>query len=138
MPRLHDSTSSWLSSLPNSSHNNWRQLLAILLLSCTGCATQLCQLPDDCAHAFYQTQLGWEIQDICKSCSSGSFTCDEGVDNGFEIQECDESVCLDEPELVQVRRPRIAVGPPPEPYKPPMPPKFLPVPSSSVFSGASY
>jgi hypothetical protein len=28
----------------------------------------------------------------------------------------------------------LTAGPPPEPYQPPMPPKFLPVPACSVFS----
>jgi len=89
-------------------------------------------LPDDFAYAFNQTQLGWEIQDICKSCSTGSFACDEGTEsNDCRVPIYEEAVYLGEP--MPARRPRIAVGPPPEPYEPPMPPKFLPVPSRSVF-----
>ncbi len=113
----------------------------MLVLSCTGCATQWCHLPDDCAHAFNQTQLGWELQDICKNglqggSGRGEGGCGEGVDCGDDcgcgIQVFEDAVWLDDgPELAP--RPRIVVGPPPEPYVPPMPPKFLPVPARPVF-----
>ena len=114
----------------------------MLLLSCTGCAAQQwCHLPDDCAHAFNQTQLGWEIQDICNNGLQGDSACGQGVDCGYScddygcgIQVFEDAVWLDEgPEPEPAYRPRIAVGPPPEPYIPPMPPKFLPVPTGPVF-----
>ncbi len=115
----------------------------MLVLSCTGCAAQWCHLPDDCAHAFNQTQLGWELQDIRQNGVLGDCACGEGVSCGCGIHVSEEAVWLDDPcdgpyndpynEPELAHRPRIAVGPPPEPYVPPMPPKFLPVPVRPVF-----
>ncbi len=113
-----------------------RGLLAALLLSCTGCGAQLCYLPDDCAHAFRQTQLGWELHDVFQGSPADACGCGEGLDCGCEVYAYDEVVVLDEPR--KTRRPRISVGPPPESYEPPMPPKFLPVPARSVFSSVKY
>jgi len=106
-------------------------LLAALLLSCAGCATQWCHLPDDCAHAFRQTQLGWELNDICNRCGAGDSACGAGMECGHAVHVYEDAVWLDEPKLAP--RPRIKVGPPPVPYEPPLPPKFLPVPARSVF-----
>jgi len=107
----------------------------MLLVSCTGCAAQWCHLPDDCAHAFNQTQLGWELNDICNSCQLDNWGCGEGVDCGCGVDVYEDAVWLGEQRARPVsRRPRIAVGPPPVPYEPPMPPEFLPVPARSVFS----
>ena len=134
-----------MSFLSNTHLNNGRALLALLALSCTGCAAQWCHLPDDCAHAFGQTQLGWEINDLCENglptacacgegpdCGCGVFVDDSTYDGAVYLDDADfNNAYLGEPELAH--RPRIAVGPPPEPYVPPMPPKFLPVPTRSVF-----
>ncbi len=118
--------------MPKIDAINLRGLLAVLLLSCSGCVSQQwCQLPDDFVHAFNQTQLGWELQDVFHSCSSGSCSCEEGIDNDCDLRVYDDVVCLEEP--APVRRRRIEVGPPPVRYEPPMPPKFLPVPARSVF-----
>ncbi len=120
-----------------------RGVLASLLLCCTGCAAQWCHLPDDCAHVFYQTQLGWELQDVCSSCplERSISHCGDGCDVECGVYVDDEAVWLDEPPSVCAEpvchRPRLAVGPPPEPYRPPMPPKFLPVPTRSVFTNVN-
>ena len=110
-----------------------RALLALVLIGCSGCCcTHWCHLPDDCAHAFRCTQLGWEVHDVC--CRE---LCAEGCDCGdccCGVHVCDEAVVIDEPCCRRKCRLRLAAGPPPEPYKPPMPPKFLPVPACSVFS----
>ncbi|MGI9427412.1 MAG: hypothetical protein ACR2NM_02060 [Bythopirellula sp.] len=59
---------------------------------------------------------------------------------------CDQPVVIDEPCCTHgcclgmcLRKccPCLEAGPPPEPYQPPMPPKFLPVPACSVFSNVN-
>jgi hypothetical protein len=127
-----------------------RGLLALALWCCTGCAVPLCHLPDDCAHALSQTQLGWEIHDVCHSCNqllcgcpqTPGGCCDAGYDCTVEgtnercVQGYDESQGV-RPLLARHREPRFVVGPPPVCYEPPMPPKFLPVPARSVFTSVN-
>ncbi len=118
--------------------NDLTGLLALLLLSCSGCAAEWCHLPDDFACAFSQTQLGWELRDVCGSLD-GCETCGSGVQCGCGVRVYEDAVWIDEPPALAqpARRPRIKVGPPPVSYQPPMPPKFLPVPACSVFVGAN-
>ncbi len=118
--------------------NDLTGLLALLLLSCSGCAAEWCHLPDDCAYAFSQCQLGREIRDVCCGCQeNGCASCGSGVACGVRVYE--DAVWIDEPPALAppARRPRIKVGPPPVSYQPPMPPKFLPVPARPVFVGAN-
>jgi len=115
-----------------------RGLLAMLALSGTGCAAHWCQLPDDFAYAFGQTQLGWELHDICHGLPLGSCSCSAEVSGQEVCGSCDghRFDCVNCLETCRAKRRhprRIKVGPPPESYKPPMPPTFLPVPASPVF-----
>ena len=107
-------------------------LLAGLLLACSGCAQHWCQLPDDFACAFRHTQLGWELQDVWHNCPLDRCVDGVGTDRDCGVHVYEEEVWLDEPRPAQ--RPRIAVGPPPERFRPELPPSFLPVPARSVFS----
>lgn len=145
-------------SVPSSSENgflsairaNYRLLLlSVVLLSGSGCcATQWCHLPDDCAHAFAHTQLGWEINDVCNCINGTPCGCASCVDISCGDTSCgvrvyDDAVvieepCCDSPCYAEANcRPRVKVGPPPVSYVPPMPPKFLPVPARSVFSNVN-
>lgn len=137
----------WLSQLSNSKANHRHRLLAVLLLCCPGCCGQWCHLPDDFAYAFHHTQLGWELDDICNGCPLDScgrggtlgcgeqLGCREGTDGTCGVHVYEDAVWLDEPrQSPRSCFPRIAVGPPPEPYEPPLPPRFLPVPARPVFT----
>ena len=115
-------------------------LLAIVLLGCTGCnCHHWCHLPDDCAHALRCTPLCGKLCNACCSdlsgaCCSGA-CCDDGC---CGTQVCDEAepCCLRECCLGRCCS-RLTAGPPPESYKPPMPPKFLPVPARPVFTNVN-
>lgn len=49
---------------------------------------------------------------------------------------CDVDVCASDCCAAEHRR-CVEPGPPPRRYIPPMPPKFLPVPASSIFTGVN-
>ncbi len=109
--------------------------LALLLATAlaSGCGTPLHYLPDNCAAAVYECDLARLIKNACSSepmsCSASGVTCGGGVEGDYVpvLEEAYES----SPTAVV---PRVAAGPPPVTYQPPMPPQFLPVPTRSVFA----
>ncbi|NOY28948.1 MAG: hypothetical protein GXP28_01870 [Planctomycetes bacterium] len=111
-------------------------LLAAAVASGSGCCTQLHHLPDECAAVIYECDLARLIHNVC-SCEPLP-DCASGVGCGSTVP-CDCGSVVEDTNFVeeQYERRRVEVGPPPVTYKPPMPPKFLPVPSRPVFSQTS-
>ncbi len=109
-------------------------VLAFALAGGSGCCAPLHHLPDECAAVVYECDLARMLHDVCSS--EPLPRCASEIECCSEVQydcECDCETVVEE----LYERRRLEVGPPPATYKPPMPPKFLPVPSRSVFSGRS-
>ena len=92
------------------------------------------QLPDDCTDLIYQCELTRAVHNICSSKPCAG--CGARVACGCGVEVYEDVVVLDRPqkECFVERLPRVEPGPPPVCFKPQMPPKFLPVPTRSVFS----
>jgi len=133
-------------------------LLAAALVSSSGCCSQLHHLPDECAAAVYECDLARLIHNVCSceplpACASrvecgSTISCGtsalseltmscQSTTLGSDCEYFAEDSCesYSEPVNARIARQRhYVVGPPPERYQPPMPPKFLPVPARPVFS----
>ncbi len=116
---------------------------------CGGCcSTHLHHIPDDFVDLINQCELGRAVRNLCcdhpcaccpsngppeevccpqpVACDCGVEICEEGIFQGCAHAPCRHGrKCCVEP------------GPPPICHKPEMPPKFLPVPTRSVFSPAN-
>ena len=108
-------------------------LASLVATVCLGCAP-LHYLPDRCADAVYQCKVARAVHNICSSrpcpLDCGSSCGDCGIRVYDDVVVVDEGCCQDACPLLA----RIEPGPPPVPYEPPLPPKFLPVPTRSVFA----
>lgn len=67
---------------------NVRCLLAMVLLICTGCAGQLCRLPDDCAVALSRATIGWRLRDFCEDCPLEKSLYHQGEAIGCDVGGC--------------------------------------------------
>lgn len=111
--------------------------LAATLAGCAGCCAPWCPLSDQCACGPLQCDVLRAIDDLCSY--SMCYDCGEEVGCGCGVRVTEDAVFIDEP-CAPGRlacRPRVERGPPPVSYQPPMPPKFLPVPTRLVFTGAN-
>lgn len=121
---------------------NYRWIFIVVVCgSSLGCCTHWHHLPDDCANTMHQCELLRAICNLCSSTPCG--TCGTVGACGCGMQVYDDVVVLDEappckePFCCNGTKPRcckVEPGPPPICYEPPMPPKFLPVPTHSVFT----
>ena len=106
-------------------------LLAGMLLCCAGGCAHISHLPDVCADSFHHSRLGLKLQDVCDHLDLACCECEPG-NTCVACQEIEQGGTTKKRR--EKRPPRMVVGPPPVPYRPPMPPKFLPVPARSVFT----
>ena len=115
-------------------------LLITTVISSGCCPARLHHLPDDCVDLINQCEVGRAVHNICsdtpcRSCLARP-SCAAPVACGCGVAVYEDVVVLDEtqPPCFANRLPRVERGPPPVCFEPEMPPKFLPVPTRSVFS----
>lgn len=139
--------------------------LIVVLASISGCCANCQHIPDQCTDALYECDLGCLIKNLCAT--GEAFPCAAPVGCGQFVEEpCFEEPCVEEfvqescepancptcspiqaccpleacnpiKECVLGYRERVAVGPPPVRFQPPMPPKFLTVPTRPVYTAVS-
>jgi len=133
-----------------------------MLVSVSGCCARWQHIPDDCTNVFYECDLGCLVYNLCADgqpchCTS-QVECGQCVAEPCGEQPCVEQPCTEEilcesetlacqSDCVLPRNcapirnhlrlrerihQRVDAGPPPERYRPTLPPKFLAVPTSPI------
>lgn len=133
----------------NTPWNTYRIILiAATLAAGSGCCAPIGQFPDGCAGNVYDCELARLIHHVCTygelPACGGHATCGCGLGCGAPIAcgcsaalQDDDYCCPVPAEQCEALHSCIKRGPPPVSYKPLMPPKFLPIPTRSVFTAVN-